>query len=268
MRYAILSDIHGNLEALNVALDICKKLDVDQYLCLGDLVGYNANPQECVDLVRALPNLTMVKGNHDEYISNGDNEMLGFNPHARDAVLWTRSQLSIESMEWLANLPYRVTVKPNITLVHATLDSPESWGYVFDLHHAKDNFSYQFSQFCFCGHSHSPLAFVKRPSFVSDNGPAVIDIPGWVNDNEENEINPDQLDQLAIQVQPSWKYLINVGSVGQPRNRDPRASFAVYDTDEKVILRIRAPYDFETTQKKIIDAGLPERLALRLARGT
>ena len=128
MKYAIISDIHGNLEALTNVLAICEQEQVEHYVCLGDVVGYNANPKECLDIVRALPNLTIVKGNHDEYASNGDNVMEGFNPNAKAAVLWTRAQLSEEDLCWLSSLPMRLTIKgANMTIVHATLDGPDAW---------------------------------------------------------------------------------------------------------------------------------------------
>ena len=158
MKYAILSDIHGNLEAFTTVLQKCKELEVDQYICLGDIVGYNANPKECLDIIRTLPLAGVVKGNHDEYASNNDEVMEGFNPHARTAVLWTKAQLTYEDRAWLSSLPMRLTVKgTSITAVHATLDSPDAWGYIFDVHHAADNFAYQFTQVCFCGHSHVPI---------------------------------------------------------------------------------------------------------------
>ena len=125
MKYAILSDIHGNLEAFTTVLQKCKELEVDQYICLGDIVGYNANPKECLDIIRTLPLAGVVKGNHDEYASNNDEVMEGFNPHARTAVLWTKAQLTYEDRAWLSSLPMRLTVKgTSITAVHATLDSP------------------------------------------------------------------------------------------------------------------------------------------------
>ena len=124
MKYAILSDIHGNLEAFTTVLQKCKELEVDQYICLGDIVGYNANPKECLDIIRTLPLAGVVKGNHDEYASNNDEVMEGFNPHARTAVLWTKAQLTYEDRAWLSSLPMRLTVKgTSITAVHATLDS-------------------------------------------------------------------------------------------------------------------------------------------------
>ena len=180
MKYAIFSDIHGNLEALDVVLALCGEENVDHYICLGDVVGYNANPKECLDIVRGLPNLTIVKGNHDEYASNGDNEMEGFNPHAKAAVLWTRAQLTDDDLRYLSELPMRLTIKgANMTIVHATLDGPDAWGYIFDVHNAADNFSYQFTQLCFCGHSHVPLAFSKRP--IAMGARPIEEIPLWAS---------------------------------------------------------------------------------------
>ena len=264
MKYAILSDIHGNLEALNVTLEVCKQEKVDSYVCLGDIVGYNANPKECLEIVRALPGITVVKGNHDEYVSNNDEVMEGFNPHAKAAVLWTKAQLTDEDRKWLAGLPMRLTIKgANMTIVHATLDGPDAWGYIFDTHHAADNFSYQFTQLCFCGHSHVPLAFSKRP--IAMGARPIEEIPLWASENDGSDFKT--ADMIQLPVEQSVKYLINVGSVGQPRNRDPRASFCIYDTEQKLLTRYRLPYDVALTQQKIREAHLPERLAARLERG-
>ncbi len=264
MKYAIFSDIHGNLEALDVVLALCGEENVDHYICLGDVVGYNANPKECLDIVRGLPNLTIVKGNHDEYASNGDNEMEGFNPHAKAAVLWTRAQLTDDDLRYLSELPMRLTIKgANMTIVHATLDGPDAWGYIFDVHNAADNFSYQFTQLCFCGHSHVPLAFSKRP--IAMGARPIEEIPLWASENDGSDFK--SADMIQLPVEQSVKYLINVGSVGQPRNRDPRASFCIYDNEQKLLTRYRLPYDVARTQQKIREAHLPERLAARLERG-
>jgi diadenosine tetraphosphatase ApaH/serine/threonine PP2A family protein phosphatase len=269
MKYAIISDIHANLEALTVVLDKCRETAVDQYVCLGDIVGYNADPKECLRLIMALPLAGVVKGNHDEYISNNDETMLGFNPNAKQAVHWTKSQIDDEERGWLAALPYKAVLrKINITAVHATLDSPEAWGYIFDSHHAADNFSYQFTPLCFCGHSHVPIAFAKKPITLGSTR-AIEDIPAWAYRDEEGMIpaNTEAADEIVLPLEKGWKYLVNVGSVGQPRNRDPRASFAIYDADASTITRYRLPYDIAAAQAKIRQAELPERLAARLAKG-
>ncbi|MCH2175751.1 MAG: metallophosphatase family protein [Lentisphaeria bacterium] len=240
MKYGVIGDIHGNLEALTTVLEECEKLGVEKYLCIGDIVGYNANPSECLEIVRNLPLAGVVMGNHDEQAAE-DTDLIGFNPQAAHAIQWTRKQLSDEQREYLRNLKLSVQIG-KITIVHATLDSPRRWGYVFDKHSAGASFSYQFSQVCFCGHSHVPLAFEKFGKVIGGK-------------YEE------------IRVQPGHKYLVNVGSVGQPRDGDWRAAFVIYDTDENLVKLYRLPYDIKTTQQKIRDAGLPERLAVRLENG-
>ncbi len=265
MKYAILSDIHANLEALNVVMDKCAQCGVEKYVCLGDVVGYNANPSECLEILRKVDLIGCVKGNHDEYASSEDEEMVGFNPHAREAVLWTKSHLSEEQQRWLAALPMKKTIRgTNMTIVHATLDSPEAWGYIFDVHHATDNFSYQFTQLCFCGHSHVPIAFSKRPLTMGGENP-IQEIIEWRT--PKNLPEGELLDAMEIKLETGWKYLINVGSVGQARNRDPVASFAIYDSGNATVTRYRLDYDIAAAQAKIREAGLPDRLALRLERG-
>lgn len=268
-KYAILSDIHANTDALRVVLDKCEEINVEKFICLGDIVGYNAEPKECLAIIRGLSPIAVVKGNHDDYVSNSEKEMEGFNQHAQKAVVWTKEQLDAEELEWLARLPYRATVQgTNITIVHATLDSPDQWGYIFDAHHAADNFTYQFTQICFCGHSHVPIAFCKKPISTSSDKP-IEEIAEWANLPGEGMFpkNIHEADQLSVPLKTGFKYLINVGSVGQPRNRDPRASFAMYDSDEKVVTRYRLPYDIVSAQNKIYQVGLPDRLALRLESG-
>ncbi len=269
-KIAILSDIHANIDALWVVLEKCRELGITDYVSLGDIVGYNAAPRECLALVGGLNFLAMVRGNHDEYTANGNTERSGFNPHAKLAINWTRDQLSGDERAWLVDMPYRTVVPgANSTIVHATLDTPENWGYIFDPHHATDNFSYQFTQLCFCGHSHVPVAFIKKP-ITSVNERNIEEIPEWVHNPRNDTPNYDfnYPDELPIEVKAGSKYLFNIGSIGQPRNRDPRASFAVLDTDNRLVTRYRLPYDIGGAQNRIVDAGLPERLALRLASGT
>ncbi len=252
-----------------MVLDKCKEVGVEKYICLGDIVGYNAEPKECMDMIRSLNPVGVVKGNHDEYASNEDFEMEGFNPHAKQAVVWTKDQLNTEDRQWLSQLPYRMTIHGTpITIVHATLDTPESWGYIFDVHHAADNFTYQFTQLCFCGHSHVPIAFCKKPMSARDEKP-IEEIPDWAFKRNEGYVpkNVEEADSISLDIQHGFKYLINVGSVGQPRNRDPRASFAVIDFEAKKVSRYRLPYNIAAAQEKIRAAGLPERLAVRLERG-
>ncbi|MGL4855239.1 MAG: metallophosphoesterase family protein [Lentisphaeria bacterium] len=240
MKYGIISDIHANLEALTTVLDRCEQLGVSQYICIGDIVGYNANPSECLEIIRSLPLAAIVKGNHDEQASE-NLDLSEFNSQAAQAIEWTRQQLSDEQRQYLRELPIKSRTG-RISVVHATLDNPEDWGYIMDSFAAEASLAYQFSQICFYGHSHVPMAFDKQHDI-------------------------ELVQDAEFKILPGHKYLVNPGSVGQPRDKDPRASFAVYDTEESTITLYRLEYDISLTQSKIRENGLPERLAERLAIG-
>ncbi len=239
MKYAIIADIHANWEAFQVVLDDIQKQKCTNIACLGDVVGYNANPKECLDLVRSM-NIPCVKGNHDEYCSS-EEELEGFNPHAAEAVNWTRKQLTEDDRKWLRDLKY-VRLASSFTMVHATLDGPQRWGYVFDKLAAAASFTYQNTPVCFFGHTHVPVAFI-RDSVVRGGT------------------------YSKFKVEPGRKYFVNVGAVGQPRDGNPKCGYVVYDMDEGSIELRRLDYDIATTQKKILEAGLPPRLAERLSVG-
>lgn len=239
MKFAIIADIHGNLEAFQVVLQDIKEQHCTHSACLGDVVGYNANPKECLDMVRAM-NIPCVKGNHDEYCSS-EETMEGFNPAAAEAVAWTRKQLTEDDKQWLRDLKYQRMVS-NFTIVHATLDGPQRWGYVFDKLAAAASFTYQSTNVCFFGHTHVPVAFM-RDSMVRGGT------------------------YSKFKVEAGKKYFVNVGAVGQPRDNNPKAAYVVYDMDEGTIELRRLDYDIPAAQKKILKAGLPERLAERLAYG-
>lgn len=239
MKFAIIADIHGNLDAFQVVLEDAKKQQVTHYACLGDVVGYNANPKECLDIVRAM-NMPCVKGNHDEYCSS-EEHLEGFNPAAAEAVNWTRTQLSEDDCQWLRDLKYTRMVT-NFTIVHATLDGPQRWGYVFDKLAAAASFTYQNTSVCFFGHTHVPVAFMKDS--VVRGGT-----------------------YSKFKTEPGKKYFVNVGAVGQPRDNNPKAAYVLYDTVDGTIEIRRLDYDIAAAQKKILAAGLPERLAERLAYG-
>ena len=239
MKYAIIADIHGNLEAFQVVLEDIRAQKATHIVCLGDVVGYNANPKECLKIIRDM-NIPCVKGNHDEYCSS-ENHLEGFNPHAAEAVIWTRNQLSTDDKQWLCDLKYS-RMAANFTMVHATLDAPERWGYVFDKLAAAASFPYQNTQMCFFGHTHVPVAFMRDT--VVRGGT-----------------------YSKFKVDSSKKYFINVGAVGQPRDNNPKAAYVIYDMDAQTIELRRLDYDIEAAQKKILAAGLPERLAERLAYG-
>jgi predicted phosphodiesterase len=239
MKYAIIADIHANLEAFQVVLEDAKRERCTHYACLGDVVGYNANPKECLDIVRAM-GMPCVKGNHDEYCSS-DSDLEGFNPHAALAVNWTRNHLTAEDRQWLQDLKY-LRLVANFSIVHATLDGPQRWGYVFNKLDAAASFTYQNTSVCFFGHTHVPVAFI-RDSVVKGGT------------------------YSKFKIEPGRKYFINVGSVGQPRDNNPKASYVTYDLDDSTIELRRLDYDIPAAQAKIRAAGLPERLARRLEEG-
>ena len=239
MKYAIIADIHGNLDAFQVVLEDIRNQKATHIVCLGDIVGYNAQPTECLHIIQQM-NIPCVKGNHDDYCST-ENHLDGFNPHAAEAVHWTRQQLSVADKQWLRELKYS-RMAANFTMVHATLDAPDRWGYVFDKLAAAASFPYQNNQMCFFGHTHVPVAFMRDT--VVRGGT-----------------------YSKFKVDPSKKYFINVGAVGQPRDNNPKCAYVIYDMDAQTIELRRLEYDIAATQKKILAAGLPERLAERLAFG-
>jgi predicted phosphodiesterase len=208
MRYAIIADIHGNLEAFQVVLADIKAQNATHIVCLGDVVGYNANPKECLAIVREM-NIPCVKGNHE--------------------------------CQWLRDLKY-TRMAANFTMVHATLDAPQRWGYVFDKLAAAASFPYQNTQVCFFGHTHVPVAFMRDTAVRGGT-------------------------YSKFKIDPSKKYFINVGAVGQPRDNNPKCAYVVYDMNAGTIELRRLDYDIPTAQKKIRAAGLPERLAERLEFG-
>lgn len=239
MKFAILGDIHANLDALEAVLADASAQGAASHVCIGDIVGYNANPRECLARIRAL-DCPVVKGNHDE-VAGAATEIIGLNPLALNALLWTRDQLSDEDRKWLRELRLVRQVK-DFTIVHATLDTPGGWDYVLNKFDAMSSFSYQFTQLCFFGHTHVPRVYVKGLSVMVEN-------------------------ETFITLEKGRKYFINVGSVGQPRDGDWRASYAIYDAEAGTVALRRVEYDLASAQRKIIDAGLPPQLAERLAYG-
>jgi predicted phosphodiesterase len=239
MRFAILSDVHANLEATQEVLADAHERECTQFVCLGDVVGYNANPHECVEIVQKL-GCPVVKGNHDEQAALEESSR-DFNALAEMAINWTRAQLTDADKTWLRELRLLQQVG-DFTIVHATLDAPEQWGYVFNALDAAASFSHQQTTVCFFGHTHVAGAFVR------DGGVKRI-----------------MVDQLKIE--ETKKYFINTGSVGQPRDGDWRAAYCIYDTDRNVVEQRRVKYDVATAQQKIIKAGLPSLLADRLKLG-
>jgi predicted phosphodiesterase len=239
MRIAIFGDIHANLEALEVVLADAREQGCTSYICLGDVVGYNANPRECLQIVQSLK-CPVVKGNHDDYASS-DSSLESFNPLAEVAIQWTRDQLTPAEKTWLGALPL-ISKLRGFTVVHASLEDPGGWGYVLNQLDAAASFSKQATKLCFFGHTHNPRAYIKDSS--------VVGLP---------------FEQLVVE--PDKRYFVNVGSVGQPRDGDWRAAYVVFDEEKRMIRLRRLRYDLAKTQGKILAAGLPPRLADRLAYG-
>lgn len=243
MKYAIISDIHSNLEAFNAVVNAIKKEKVDKYLFAGDVVGYGANPSECINEFKKL-NCLGVAGNHDWGVL-GSTSLEYFNKYARKAAEWTAEKLSKKEKKILETLPLTKKID-NITLVHATLENPEKWDYLRSTYQAHKNIDIQETQITFTGHSHVPVAFFEP-----------IEITGPIRFTKEEE----------IPINKDYKYIINVGSVGQPRDGNPKACYAIYDNEKQVVKIKRVAYNIKKAQDKIRAAELPEILAERLERG-
>ena len=239
MRVLVFSDIHSNLTAFEAVLAAAG--NVDAYWCLGDLVGYGPDPNECIALVRELPNLLCVRGNHDA-ATLGEVDQNTFNHEASLAITWTKRNLNAESQEFLLGLPERV-VKDDITFVHGSPRNPV-WDYIMDYMTAVRMFEFYDTRICMVGHTHVPAIWRE-----SETQPT----RGLILDYQKTKI--------------LTKTILNPGSVGQPRDHDPRASFAIYDTNESVWELRRIAYDIEAVQARIKKSDLPWRHALRLAEG-
>ena len=240
MRYGVFSDVHSNTEALDAVLALFKKERVERYLCVGDIVGYGAEPCECIAKIRALRGET-VGGNHD-FACVGLLSVEDFNPFAREAILWTQKVLGPEETHFLRSLK-NVSRFDDITLVHGSLDFPEEFRYIFDMEDAGETLALLETKVCFVGHSHLPMV-------------ASID--------REKVLHPQE---GRAEMEEDRRYLVNVGSVGQPRDGDPRACCAIFDSQQSFVEIKRVPYNISSTQKKIIQAGLPPMLAARLSEG-
>lgn len=241
MKIAIISDIHSNLEALQAVDDALTDLGAQVVYFAGDVVGYGPDPNLCATWVQERAELA-VMGNHD-YAALGRMDTDTFNPNARQAINWNSDQMKDQAKEYLASLPM-VLAKNGVTVVHSNPREPDGWNYIFSLWDAEMNFEHFEGDFCFVGHSHQPVA---------------------VGMDQEGQVSV--LPGESFRVQEGSRYLVNVGSVGQPRDGNPAACFGLLDTDENIFKFVRVPYDFEITQKKMLVAGLPKPLAERLAEG-
>lgn len=239
MRYGILSDIHGNHDALDAVLRGLERESVDEYICLGDIVGYGPEPGACLHRIRKVADY-VVAGNHDLAVAD-KLSIDGFNVLAREATLWTRNELSEEDISYLAELPL-VEYLDGLDVVHSTLCSPELFDYIQTSYDASLSMGYMQSSVCFIGHSHVPIVFLQE------------------------EIISYSL-ETEITVSGDTRAIVNVGSVGQPRDRDPRACCAIYDTDTQVMQLRRYRYNIEAVVGKVQAAGLPIELGARLRLG-
>lgn len=240
----MLSDIHGNLEALDAVLGALADERIDRYLCLGDIVGYGANPNECLERVTGLTT-DVIAGNHD-HAAIGRLDIATFNRYAAEAALWTRRQLTPADRRYLGALPYTWR-NDDLFAVHASPANPEDWTYLTSPWLADEAFDALPADtvLCVLGHTHTPGIFEKRTP----------------------EDRTRQIPASTLELEPVRRYIVNVGSVGQPRDGDPRAAYCVFDTVEKRVEIKRVDYDLETAQRKIRDAGLPDMLADRLEFG-
>jgi diadenosine tetraphosphatase ApaH/serine/threonine PP2A family protein phosphatase len=237
MKVLVFSDIHSNSTAFEAVLTAAGS--VDAYWCLGDIVGYGPDPNECISMVRDLPNLVCVRGNHDA-ATLGEVDQQTFNHEASLAITWTKRNLNAEGLEYLLSLPEKL-VMDDITIVHGSPRNPV-WDYVMDYMTAVRMFQFFDTELCLLGHTHVPAI--------------------W-NEKEAPKAPVMEFQKFKIKT----KSILNPGSVGQPRDHDPRASFAIFDPEEKTWELRRVAYDIEQVQNRIKKSGLPWRHAMRLAEG-
>ncbi|UCF29837.1 MAG: metallophosphoesterase family protein [bacterium] len=241
MRIGILSDIHSNLEALEAVDEALSSASVDTIYFAGDVVGYGPDPNPCTQWVRDRAEIA-VAGNHD-FAAIGMMDPETFNSNAREAIIWNSERLEDWAGDYLKELPMVVT-RDEVTIVHASPRAPELWEYIFTLWDAEVNFSHFLTEFCFVGHSHQPVMVGMDPEGV------VTVIPGE-----------------SLKAEEGHRYLINVGSVGQPRDGNPDACCGILDTSTFEFTLVRIPYDVRKTQRKMVKEGLPLALVDRLSEG-
>lgn len=237
---AIVSDIHANLPALEAVLADIESQGIRELLCLGDVVGYGAQPAECIELLRSKTFLSILRGNHDAYAAS-EVDPPNVSPETLEGISWTRARLTPEHRAWLGTLPLTWQGR-EIEAVHAALPNPESWDYVLEPAAAARHFAHQQQRVCFIGHSHRPAMFV---------------------DGEDRALDLTSLESIR----PDRKQVINAGSVGQPRDKDPQACYLIYRRNKQDVWWRRVSYDVSAAQTAIIAAGLPMKFAQRLAMG-
>jgi len=241
MCYAVVSDIHGNLEALESVLSAVSEERVDGYLFVGDVVGYGADPKECIKLLKSLDPAVAIAGNHD-WGAIDKLDVSYFSEAAMAAIICTKRTLDDGELEYLRSFPLSYEDE-KLTLVHGTLNMPEEFYYISDTEDAYVSLSLMKNPVCFIGHSHVPGIFTSDHTKV------------------------EYVESANVKLDSERRYLVNVGSVGQPRDGNPDASFAIYDDEELTVELKRARYDVKKAQAKILKAGLPAQLADRLSEG-
>lgn len=246
MRALVVSDLHANSEALRAVLKQVRRKKFDTVICLGDFVGYGANPNQVVDTMRMFRSRKVyIRGNHDR-VASGLDDANGFNQAAKTSALWTRDHLSPVNRRFLRDLTVGPLVHKDVLLCHGSpYDEDE---YLFNVHHAAQVLALYHSPFILFGHTHLPAVFSIDPD---------MNVSGFAVRQAR-----------TVRLQPNLRYLINPGSVGQPRDRNPDASCILLDTDKRTIQFLRVEYDIAKTQTQILKAGLPEILATRLTYGT
>lgn len=242
MRYGLFSDVHSNLEAMTAVAQSMKAVGVDQTLCGGDFVGYYANPNETIDLIRSLDCWKSVMGNHDAGLL-GLTSLDKFNKPAAEAIQWTQGRITPSNREFLRGLRLREEIG-DILLVHSSPFQSEEWHYLTGQEDLERNFRYFQGFICFFGHVHKP--------FIAE---------------QQKDGSVKVIEDTDYKLDPERRYLVNIGSVGQPRDGDPKTCWVLYDSSAKTLSIKRLAYDFETTAKKTLDAGLPDYLAQRLKSG-
>ena len=239
-RVGVFSDIHGNYPALQRVIGELDKMNLDALVCCGDVVGYGASPNECVELLRERK-IPTIAGNHD-FAAVERVDITYFNDIAKRSILWTRGVLTAENREFLNGLP--LTLETDDALfVHASPRNPEYWSYIITIGDARQSFRHFDQGICFIGHSHTPFVVENREGELASHTTPLVEL------NEGSQ------------------YVVNVGSVGQPRDRNPDACFAVLDLTENHVQICRTEYDLATAQDAIRNNGLPLELAERLAYG-
>jgi len=245
MRYLVFTDIHGNLEAFLAVLKAVQKKRLDHYLFLGDLVGYGASPNEVIQRLLMLKPMSLVRGNHDKAVCGLDSVQT-FNPIAAAAIHWTREKIHRRNRDFLSRLKTSPeVVDERITICHGAPFDEDY--YIFGEFDAAEAFGYFSTPVCFFGHTHFPYLYAEKDGTVE----------GTFLEGDGNE----------VRLERGVKYLINPGSVGQPRDRDPRAAYAIYDTEARTVKFYRVAYDIEAAQRRILDEKLPSALAERLSLG-